>query len=225
MRKAVAVFFLLVAGRGFAATGALEKGEELFLNNKPAEALPLLEEALNEDPANENVYLYLGTADQQLGDYDKAIAVLKKGLAVATLHKDLMYFDMGNDYFSKGQFTFADQMYSGALDANPALADALLNRANARMKLQSYADALSDYTVFLQLRPQDSQRPQIQAVMGLIAQTMAAQEQQKKDAEAKQKALMNEVMSSLNNASEDTKNLSVQSLQFKDESADVDIKD
>jgi hypothetical protein len=49
--------------------------------------------------------------------------------------------------------------------------------------------------------------------------------QKKKDEEARQKALMNEVLNSLNNASEDTKNLSVEALQFKKDTEDVDIKD
>lgn len=197
----------------------------MFVNNKPAEARPLLEQALNEDASNEDVYLYLGLVNQQLGDFDRAIAVLKRGLTIASLHKDLMYFDIGNDYFAKGQFTFAEEMYGDAIDANANLADAFLNRANSRLNLGSYADALNDYTVFLQLKPQDPQRPQIEAVENLLNKAIAAAEEKKKEEEAKQQALMNQVVNSLNNASEDTKNLSVQSLQFKNQTEDVDIKE
>ncbi len=89
-----------------------DKGEALFVQNKPQDAQPLLESALNDDPSNEKIYLYLGIIYQQLGDPQKAIDILKRGPAVATSYKDLFYYNMGNDFFARKEFTFAEEMYS-----------------------------------------------------------------------------------------------------------------
>ncbi len=216
---------LLCAGAVFGASASLQKGEELLLANKPADARPLLEQALAEDPADELTYLYLGLVNQQLGDSARAVTMLRRGLALSSAYKDLFCYNIGNNLFSQGDFTFAEEMYSNALEANKKLPEAYLNRANARLKLEKYEGALADYTLFLQLRPQDVQRPQIEEVMRLLRQMLDSRDAKRKEDEARQKALMNEVLNSLSNAGEDTKNLSVESLQFKKETEDVDIKE
>jgi tetratricopeptide (TPR) repeat protein len=114
----LAAAFLLAAATLPAASALFEKGSALFVQNKPAEARPLLEEALAEDPSNETVYLYLGVVYQQLGDPEKAITVLKRGLNIATLHKDLFLYNIGNNFFSRGEFTFAEESYTAAVTAN-----------------------------------------------------------------------------------------------------------
>ncbi|HTO21784.1 MAG TPA: hypothetical protein VMQ10_04840, partial [Spirochaetia bacterium] len=92
--------------------------------------------------------------------------------------------------------------------------------------------ALSDYTLYLQLAPQDPQRPAIERLIALlrkaqddkVAAAKAAEAQKAADA-AKQQALMNDVLSSLSNAGDSTKNLSVDSINGQTQPVDVDIKD
>ncbi len=220
---ACAMLFAAVAG--FGTSAYFEKGEALFVQDKPQDAQPLLESALNEDPSNEKIYLYLGIIYQQLGDQQKAIDILRRGLNVASSYKDLMYYNMGNDFYSRKEYTLAEQMYSSALTANGNLAAGYLNRANARLQLQSYDGALADYTLFIQLRPQDPQRPSIEKVMGMIRQLLSDQETARQEEIAKQQALMNDVLNSLNRAGDDTKNLSVESIKGQTDPVDVDIKD
>jgi tetratricopeptide (TPR) repeat protein len=222
---ALASAIFLVASAVFGVSAFFDKGEALFVQNKPQDAQPLLESALNEDPANEKIYLYLGIIYQQLGDPLKAIEILKRGLNVATSYKDLFYYNMGNDFFSRKEFNFAEEMYNNALSVNKNLAKGYLNRANARLQLQSYAGALADYTLFLQLLPQDPQRPNIEKVMALIRQAQDDSEKARAAELARQQALMNEVLNSLNNAGEDTRNLSVDSIKNQTDPVDVDIKD
>ena len=225
-RRLSVILAILLAGLpAFSASDFLEKGEALFIQNQPREAEPLLESALSDDPSNEKIYLYLGIVYQQLGDLDKAIEVLKRGLTVSASYKDLMYYNIGNDMFARKDYALAEQMYSQALDANKSLAEAYLNRANARLQLQSYDGAVDDYTVFLQLQPQDPQRPKIEEVVRLLRQMKEAKQKAQDEEIARQKALMNDVMSSLNNAGDDTKNLSVESIKAKDDPVSVDIKD
>src|SRR5208337_141690 len=137
-RLTLACFLLLSCAAAFGVSAFFDKGEALFVQDKPRDAAPLLESALNEDPSNEKVYLYLGIIYQQLGDAQKAIDILKRGLNVASTYKDLFYFNMGNDFFSRREFAFAEEMYNDALAANKDLAKAYLNRANARLQLQNF---------------------------------------------------------------------------------------
>ncbi len=224
-RLTLAGFLLFSCGAVFAVSAFFDKGEALFVQNKPRDAQPLLESALNEDPSNEKIYLYLGIIYQQLGDPQKAIDILKRGLNVATSFKDLFYYNMGNDFFSRKEFAFAEEMYNSALAANKDLAKGYLNRAQARLQLQNYSGAVADYTLFLQLLPQDPQRPSIEKLIALLRQAQDDQEQARQAALARQQALMNEVLNSLNNAGEDTKNLSVDSIKGRTDPVDVDIKD
>ena len=226
MKHVIAASVLLLAAAAlFGASEFFDKGEALFVQNKPRDAAPLLESALNEDPSNEKVYLYLGIVYQQLGDVQKAIDILKRGLGIATAFKDLFYYNMGNDYFFRKDFTAAEQMYTSAIDSNKGLDGSYLNRANARLQLQNLDGALADYTLFLQLAPQDPQRPSIEKVMALIRQVQDDKEKARQAEAAKQQALMNDVLKSLNNAGDATKNLSVESINGQNDPVNVDIKD
>jgi tetratricopeptide (TPR) repeat protein len=226
LRRAAFVFAVLAAGLpAFGASTFFQRGEALFVQNQPRDAEPLLQSALNDDPSNEKTYLYLGIIYQQLGNLDKAVDILKRGLSVSTSFKDLMYYNIGNDMFARKEYALAEQMYSEALSLNKDLAVGYLNRANARLQLKSYDAAVEDYTVFLQLQPQDPQRPKIEEVIRLLRQMKDAKLKQQEEELARQKALMNDVMSSLNNAGDDTKNLSVESIKAKDDPVNVDIKD
>jgi tetratricopeptide (TPR) repeat protein len=221
----LAAAFLLAAASLPAASALFEKGSALFVQNKPAEARPLLEEALADDPSNETVYLYLGIVYQQLGDPDKAITILKRGLNIAMLHKDLFLYNIGNNFFSRGEFTFAEESYTAAVAANRTLPVGYLNRANSRMKLEKYEDALADYLLFLQLAPQDPQRPQVEQVVLLLQEHIAKQATLAQAEADRQKALMNDVLNSLTNASDDALNLRVETLPINDDVEDVDIED
>jgi tetratricopeptide (TPR) repeat protein len=204
---------------------ALQQGEKLFLENRPQEAQPLLEQALNEDPNNERLYLYLGIVYEQLGNLDKSIQVMRRGLPVARGVKDLLYFNLGNDLFRQKEYTLAEQMYSNALQVNGTLDDAYLNRANSRLQLESYAGARADYIEYLRLAPATPQREAIEKLIALLGGMLDEQARLKQEELARQKALLNEVLNSLQNASEDTRNLSAGSEDIQEQYDEVDIED
>jgi tetratricopeptide (TPR) repeat protein len=205
--------------------GALQEGEKLFLENRPKEALPLLEQALNENPDSERLYLYLGIVYEQLQNPDKSIQVMRRGLNVARGVKDLLYFNIGNNLFRQKEYTLAEQMYGNALEANRELEDAVLNRANARMQLQSYPGARADYIEYLRLAPATPQREAIEKIIALLGGMLDEAERLKQEELARQKALLNEVLNSLQNASEDTRNLSAGSEDIQEQYDEVDIED
>lgn len=207
------------------ASSYLEEGEKLFLENKPKESAPLLEAALNEDPTNEKVYLYLGIVYDQLGEIDKSTKVMRRGLNVATSIKDLLYYNIGNNFFRKKQFSLAEDMYSEAIKINKEIPEAYLNRANARLKQNNFKGAVSDYIMYLRLKPNSPQRDKIEKLINILNGIIAREEKEREEQLAKQKALMNEVLNSLKNASEDTKNLSAGSEKIQQEYEDIDIQD
>ena len=226
MKRIALVLALIAIGSGaFASSEFFDKGEALYVQNKPQDARPLLESALNDDPSNEKTYLYLGIIYQQLGDAQKAIDILKRGLPVAGSYKDLFYFNMGNDFFSRKEYTFAEDMYSSALAVNKGLSDGYLNRANSRLQLSNFDGALADYTLFLQLSPQDPQRPNIEKIIALLRKAQDDKEKARLADIAKQQALMNDAQNGLKNAGDATKNLSVESINGQTDPVTVDIKD
>ena len=221
----IACALLFAAGAAFGASQFFDKGEQLFVQNKPRDAQPLLESALTDDPSNEKIYLYLGIIYQQLGDPQKAIDILKRGLDASSTYKDLFYYNMGNDFFSRKEYAFAEEMYNSALSANSNLAEGHLNRANARLQLQNFTGALSDYTVFLQLRPQDPQRPNIEKVMALLHQAQDDLEKARLAELARAQALLKDALKGLDNAGDNTTNLSVDTIKGQTDPVNVDIKD
>ena len=216
---------VLASGVAYSASAFLAKGEEAFLQNKPQEARPLLEGALNEDPSDERIYLYLGIVYQQLGDFEKAIAILGRGIEISKDFKDLMYYNRGNDFFAKKEYTFAEEMFTRALSENKGFAEAYLNRANSRIRLSNMDGALSDYLLFVQLKPLDPQRPKIEEVIRLMRKNIDEQDTKRREDADRQKSLMNDVLNALQNAGEGTKNLSVESIQIKGDPLEMDIKD
>jgi tetratricopeptide (TPR) repeat protein len=225
MKLACAACALLLASSAlYGGSEFFDKGEALFVQNKPQDARPLLESALNDDPSNEKTYLYLGIIYQQLGDAQKAIDILKRGVDAAA-HKELFYYNMGNDFFSRKEYAFAEEMYTLAISSNKDLAESWLNRANTRLQVQNLDGALADYTLFLQLAPQDPQRPNIEKVMALLRKVQDDKEKARLAELAKQQALMKDVLNSLNNAGDSTKNLSVESINGQNDPVNVDIKD
>ncbi|MDR3200009.1 MAG: tetratricopeptide repeat protein, partial [Spirochaetales bacterium] len=227
-----------------------QRGEEFFMQNQPKEAAALLETALNQEPRNEKIYLYLGIVYEQLGNHDKAIAIMQKGLSVAVLHKDILLFNMGNNYYTRGDVEKAVEMYSQALEANGALTGAYLNRANAGVKLTRYEDALRDYRLYLVMEPEASQKIQIGQMIQLLENMQAGRvaeverqrvaeeerirteeetrrvaEERKHLEEERQKVLLEEVLKSLQMSADETSHLSAEKEAIIEDREEVDIDD
>jgi tetratricopeptide (TPR) repeat protein len=208
----------------------IEQGEKLFLENKMEEAKPVLESAVRLYPTYEKLYLYLGTVYEILGEYEQGVTMLQRGTLYAKEYLDVMYFNIGNFLFKQEKKMLAEEMYSKALEENIHLSDVYLNRANTRVSLEKYSDALEDYSVYLNLRPTTDQRGNIEKVMEILNRMveeelseLRAEEDRMKAEEARQQALLNDVLNSLERASEGTKNISAESegIEQTDEESDI----
>jgi tetratricopeptide (TPR) repeat protein len=195
--------------------GTFDKGEQFFRENRPQDAIALLEQAVTEPGVDERAWLYLALSYQELGRYDDAAAALRKGLPQALRFKALFYFDLANVFVLQGKNTFAVDTFGKAIDVDGSYAPAYLNRANARIVLKDYPNAASDYRRFLDLAPNDPQRPQIEELLKRldagIAEAKAAEaaaEAKKVAEEAAKKALMDQVSASLKASADETTSIS-----------------
>jgi tetratricopeptide (TPR) repeat protein len=216
MRKAV--FMPLLAALWIQFLGAqtsFSRGEDFFMQNKPQEAVPFLENAILENPDEMKAYLYLGIAYHQLERPDDAVAVYLKALPRAGNETARIAYNLGNLYFSLGKSDSAEHYYTQAVAADPAYAAAYLNRANTRIKTGALKEALPDYEYFLSLEPHSPKRSQIERLIAVVRSDFAAEERQRLLAEEAARAeavrrqrLLEEVSASLQAAAEETRGLS-----------------
>lgn len=177
-RKNIFFFGFIVFSTLLSASEAYDTGYNLFASNKPAEAIPYFVTAMEEPGVSPSVYMYLGIAYYQTGQYAQSVDVFKKGLSATGTNKRILAFNAGNSAYAMKDFVVAEQMYSLAAAADPMYADPVLNRANARLSQNKLEDALTDYQQYLVLDPASTQRTQVEAVIKALQAELVYQEQE-----------------------------------------------
>ena len=171
-----------------AAQSSFTQGEELFMQNKPQEALKFLESAVSEDPAHVQAFLYLAVAYTQLGRPDDAISTYLKILPRGGSQTAGIAFNLGNAYFTKEDYTQARKYYTQAIGEDPVYSSAYLNRANSSVKAGDLNEALEDYEEYLNLEPGSPKREQVIKLMAFIREEFSAAERRRIMAEEAAKA-------------------------------------
>ncbi len=206
--------------------------ESLLLNNQLTDASMMFSAVIEQDPDNYQAYLYLGYIYEVKQNYEKAVSILLKGVEKTIEKKDRFYFNIANNYFKMNEYDKAASMYSKAAQEGSGYADAYLNRANCRVKTGEYSLAIRDYGLFLNMKPDDPQRTNIEKMLSLLEQTIAEEQKRREEEEqrrlaeeARQKQLLDSVLNSLSNAGSDTTNLSAESENIEDIDIELDIED
>lgn len=212
------------------ATELADRAVKLFMADKPKDAIPVLEQAVKEDGADQKLRLYLGIAYQQAGRWDDSIAAFRAGLSTSVEYRHQFLFNIANSFFAQGKNAFALEYYDQAVAAKGDFAPAYLNRANARMRLGDRTGAASDYTVYLGLDPGSPQAGEIRRLLDLLGARLADEERKKADEEARKlaeeqarKAMLDAVAKSLMQAAESTTNLSAGSGDVQGYDADLSL--
>lgn len=177
-RNVTALCILSVLHTVLLCAGSFEDGKQLFVNNQPQEAIPLLEASLAEPDVNLDVYVYLPLAYYQIGEYEKALDISNKGLNIKGTNRRIIAFNAGNTAFATGDYVNANIYYSMAMEADSSYAPPVLNRANTYIKLDKLEEAVRDYTKYLTLAPTTPQRPQILDIIRLLNGEIALRKQQ-----------------------------------------------
>lgn len=167
-----AIIFSLFFAAAFSIAQERE-GIKLYEQGMAAESIAFLEADIESGNALPVEYNYLGLAYYQTGNFAKSVEAFKKGLAASGTNKKRIYFNMGNSYFSMGDFENAVNSYSMASVADPNYVEAVLNKANAEMKLDRLKDAQDDYVRYLVLCPDAPQKPAIEKIVALIDEELA----------------------------------------------------
>jgi tetratricopeptide (TPR) repeat protein len=150
------------------AQSLFEQGEELFMENKPSEAVFILEQVVEGGNPPPKAFYYLGVVYEQLERYEDAVRLYERALERPGVNRARLLFNMGNNYLHLGDREAAVGAYTRAVEANSDYAPAYLNRANSRVALESYDGALKDYSVYLALEPNSAQRPEIERMMAAL---------------------------------------------------------
>ncbi|MBI9099753.1 MAG: tetratricopeptide repeat protein [Spirochaetaceae bacterium] len=160
----------------FISAGTFDKGKEAFLNNNPAEAVLYLEQALSEEPGNENVYMYLGLSYIQNGLIEKAITVFLNGADQAGIQEGRFYLNAGNAYYSKEKLDEALKLYNLIISEGfREKGQALLNKANIYMTKKNFPEAVSLYKEYLLEEPLSDQKEKILRLITLIEAKIEAE--------------------------------------------------
>jgi tetratricopeptide (TPR) repeat protein len=176
MKKIIFTCLLLFwAVLGFGQSN-FSRGEELLMQNEPAQAVDFLLRSIAEEPANVLASLYLGIVYEQLGRMDEAIAIYRRILPQAGNLSANIANNLGNIYFKRGNNEEAEQFYTQALGFNSVYSVAFLGRANTRIKAGNLISAITDYEQYLSLEPASSQRGNIEQLVNLIRSQAAAEE-------------------------------------------------
>ncbi len=175
--SAAFAFFFVFAAR----TAALDyygEGVKLFRDKQYSQAVPMLYQASVSEGSDPRVFIYLGLSYQYSGKLADAVSTFIRGTAVAGTDRAVLFFNAGNVYFIQELFLEAESMFSRSIESNASYARAWLNRANTRVKLGKFNEAVQDYTQYLYLDPATWQQSSIKQLIGLLQ----AKEQEKQSA-------------------------------------------
>jgi tetratricopeptide (TPR) repeat protein len=205
---------------------------ELFMDNRPVEAIPLLQQALRLDPADPDLYMYLAVSYEQIGNHEAALKTYGEALARVEEKKASFYYNMGNTYGKLGRYDQALESYDRAVSLEPDLSEAYLNRANLRVRNSEYGEAIADYRLYLSLDPDTGQRENIEKMISLLSgkivaaeKTRLEEERRREEEERRQQELLEQVLNSLEASGEETKNISAGTGEVKEYDQGFDIVD
>lgn len=168
-------------------------GEKLFKENKPKEAVQVLENEILNNQISANTYNFLGLGYYQLEEYGKSIDAFERGLKVQPSNKKLLSFNEGNTYYAMKDYTSAINAYSQAYLDDTTFYDALLNRANSFLMADQLNNAKGDYELFLEKCPDDVQSPTIKKLIKAIEDEILRREEEARLLAEQNKALWEEI--------------------------------
>lgn len=181
------IFFMFFISFQPFSQSSFDSGKELFRQNSVEEALYLFEEALITNPT-QDVYKYLAESYSILEMYEDEVLVLEDALANNVEDQSYFYFKLGNAYYSTGNYKGALDSYLKVITLKKSfLSEAFLNVANVSVELKLYSSAIDNYTKYLELKPNSTQKRKIIKMIMLLKKAHRDDESRKLE-EARLKA-------------------------------------
>lgn len=171
----------------------LSQGEKLFKENKPKEAVQVLENEILNGIVTANTYNFLGLGYYQNGDYSKSIDAFNRGITAQPTNIKILSFNQGNTYYAMKDYASAVNCFTKALQNEPTFYDALLNRANSLLMANQLVAAKTDYIDFITKCPEDSQKNQIERLIQALTDEIARREEEERLLREQNKAMWEEI--------------------------------
>ena len=132
------------------------KASNLFMKKDILGALSALDEAININPNNPQLYLNRGFVKHVIHDYDNALIDYNQALKINPKFA-FAYNNRGVLKVSMNDIKGAFEDYATALSINPKYADAYYNRGNLKFMTDDLKGALEDYDLAIEYNPKDSE--------------------------------------------------------------------
>jgi tetratricopeptide (TPR) repeat protein len=138
-------------GMGYNIDDKIQEAMRLHEQGRLLEAKTICEHVIALNPNHFDALLLLGSASCQLGQFDQAVDLLLKAVAIndelAVVHKNL-----GNAFEGLNRLDAAIASYDRAIRLSPAYAAAYNDRGNALKKLNRLGDAIVSYNNAITLK-------------------------------------------------------------------------
>ena len=159
MEQAVTEFLSLVKSGSSDPVVFFNAGLALKNLDRPADALPLLEQANNLKPDNAQYLFTLGQVYQLLKRNDDALLAYRKSLKLEPENFQAQ-LNMGTVFWSQGHHFFADSAFQRAYALAPESTVVLSNLVSSNMVFQNYDQAIRYLKEWLKLDPENSSAQQ-----------------------------------------------------------------
>jgi tetratricopeptide (TPR) repeat protein len=147
-----------------------------FLSNDYPRAIEHFLQITRLDPLNGRAWINLGAVYNRMGEFQKAVDALRKGLQKERKSSQ-GYYNMGIAHKGLHQLSMAVSAYREAIRLDPQMPEAHLNLANVYVEMGNFQQAMAEYRRALEIDP-DFER----ARRGLARAEQAAAESRKKAA-------------------------------------------
>jgi tetratricopeptide (TPR) repeat protein len=131
---------------------SLARGDNLLSAGKPAEALPILQEAARQYPESDYAYLLLGRAHFALKDLGAAEQALRTAARLGP-QSDKAQFHLGVVLYFKEDYAAAAACFRAAVALKPESAQALNNLGNCLLHLKDREGALEAFAAAVRYKP------------------------------------------------------------------------
>jgi tetratricopeptide (TPR) repeat protein len=172
---------------------AQSEGQKLFAANRPDAAIPVLEKEIQNPDASPSLYIYLGIAYYQTGNYERSLSVFEMGLKVRGADIYTLSLNAGNTAFAMKDYGKACDYYTAAAEQDQSKSLPVLNCANARIKQGRLSEALASYRKFLALAPQDPQAGKITQLISLLEEELERRRAEEEKKKAQTEAVSREI--------------------------------
>ena len=124
----------------------------LYTQGQYQETLTQTAQVLKEFPNSINLYNITGSANQSLGNLEKAVEDFKKALSIKPDFSEA-YNNMGNALKEQGKLEEAIEAYNKALSIKPDYADAYYNMGSALKEQGKLEEAIEAYNAAVSIKP------------------------------------------------------------------------